>query len=72
MKVNKDRMSSTEGNKELGKAINKAFKEMMDSLKNEPSSILLYSDGDNETEDTIDDITSWLFRRRSEDGDTSN
>ena len=57
---------------ELRKAVTRAFNKVVKSLEKQPSSILVIGDADDDADDTIDDITSWLFRRRKDDGDTGD
>ena len=57
---------------ELRKAVTRAFNKVVKSLEKQPSSILVIGDAAEETENTIDEITSWLFQRRKDDGDTGD
>ena len=56
----------------ISKAVRKAIEQLIQDFKNEPTLIL---EGDNQPvdeENTLREIRAWLFRRRQENGDTSN
>ncbi|MGB2878547.1 MAG: hypothetical protein WBB97_11050 [Dehalococcoidales bacterium] len=56
----------------ISKAVCKAIEQLIQDFKNEPTLIL---EGDNQPvdeENTLREIRAWLFRRRQENGDTSN
>jgi hypothetical protein len=57
---------------DLRKIVNKAFRQLMRSLEQEPSVILESEDQGNETEPLYDEIEAWLFERRPSNGDTNN
>lgn len=58
--------------KKISKAICKAFEQMIQDLKNEPTLILEGENQPVDEENTLGEIRSWLFGRRRENGDTSN
>jgi hypothetical protein len=58
--------------KKISKAICKAFEQMIQDLKNEPTLILEGENQPVDEENTLGEISSWLFGRRRENGDTSN
>jgi hypothetical protein len=58
--------------KELRKVATRAFKKVMDSLKQEPSIIIVSGNTKDEASSSIEEITSWLFHRRYDNGSSSN
>ena len=65
MKTDKNK----KGNAELRKVATRAFKKVMDSLKDEPSVVIVSGSTDSVLDDSsIDEIVSWLFHRRDENG----
>ena len=59
--------------KKLSKAVCKAVEQLIQYLKNEPTLILeAENQPADDEENTLREIRSWLFRRRRENGDTSN
>lgn len=50
--------------KQLDRALYKAVKEFLRELEKEPSIIIESADETTEHEQQIDEILSWLFRRR--------
>jgi hypothetical protein len=57
---------------ELRKAASKAFKQVIDSIKHEPSTIIITGEPNGESEATINEITQWLFHRRQNNDSTGN
>jgi hypothetical protein len=57
---------------DLRKAVNKAFRHLMQSLEQEPSVILEGEDQGSEMEPDYKEIEAWLFKRRQGNGDTNN
>lgn len=57
---------------DLRKIVNKAFRQLMRSLEQEPSVILESEDQGNEMEPLYNEIEAWLFKRREDNGDTNN
>ena len=53
--------------RELRKAATKGLKQVMKSLKEEPSTVIVVGSETEDSEEVIKGITSWLFRRE-EDG----
>lgn len=58
--------------KRVSKAVCKAVEQVIQDLKNEPTLILEHENQPVDEENTLRDIRSWLFRRRRENGDTSD
>ena len=56
---------------ELSTAAMKGLKEVLKSLKSEPSTVIVIGSDSGESESQIHNITSWLFRRE-EDGRSNN
>ena len=54
--------------KRLRKAMTKIFKQMIHDMENAPHLILEAEEQAEENQQTIDEITSWLFRRGTENG----
>ena len=52
--------------RELRKAANKGLKQVMKSLKEEPSTVIVVGSETGESEKSISEITSWLFRRKED------
>jgi len=50
----------------LKKAVSRAFKKTVDSLKREPYPILISDNTGDGIECPINEVTSWLFRRRQD------
>ena len=57
---------------EISKAVCKAIEQLIQDLKNEPTLILEGENQPVDEESTLGEIRSWLFRRRRENGNTSN
>ena len=49
---------------DLRKAVMRAFRELEKSLREEPSTIIVTGSETGESESLINEITSWLFKRR--------
>ena len=58
--------------KDLRKTAIRAFKEIEKSLKEEPSTVIVIGSETGESESSINEITSWLFKRRQGDGSKGN
>jgi hypothetical protein len=57
---------------ELRLAVAKACKQIIQSLEQEPAVILESEDADDIPDSLSEEIEAWLFKRRSENGDTFN
>ena len=68
MERNEDRIMETR----LRKAVRKAFKQLFHDLENAPKLIFEVEEQAEESEQTINEITSWLFEGRHEDGYSDN
>ena len=66
----KDKQGYTDA--ELRKAFNRALKKTMDLVKMEPTVVLIADSAENETDQPLDEIATWLFRRRKDDGHSGN
>ena len=53
---------------ELRKAFNRAIKKTIALTKMEPTVVLIADSAENETDQPLDEIAAWLFRRRKDDG----
>ncbi len=53
---------------ELRKAFSRALKKTTALAKMEPTVILIADNAENETDQPLDEIAAWLFRRREDDG----
>jgi hypothetical protein len=53
---------------DLRKAVARASEKLLKALEGAPSLILESSDSDDDDEETMAEIRSWLFRRRQGDG----
>ena len=53
---------------ELRKAFNRAIKKTIALTKMEPTVVLIADSAENETNQPLDEISAWLFRRREDDG----
>ena len=62
----KDKQGYTDA--ELSKALNRAIEKAIDLAKMEPTVVLIADSAENETDQPLDEIAAWLFRRREEDG----
>jgi 1,2-phenylacetyl-CoA epoxidase catalytic subunit len=51
--------------RELRKAAERALKELEKSLKEEPSAVIVIGSETGESENLIQDITSWLFKEEN-------
>jgi len=58
--------------RELRKAAERALKELEKSVKEEPSTVIVIGSATGESESLINEITSWLFKRRQGDGSKGN
>lgn len=58
--------------RKLRKAATRALKETIALAKLEPRIILIAPSAQNETDEPIDEITAWLFKRRQDDGHSGN
>ncbi len=58
--------------RELQKAAMKIIRKMERSAKDEPSTIIICGSRTEEPERVVEEITSWLFHRRQDDGRTGN
>lgn len=58
--------------KRISRTVCKAFEQLIHDLKNEPTLILESGNQLADGENTLGDIGAWLFKRRQENGDTSN
>jgi hypothetical protein len=67
-----DNIKAEDGEEEIRKTTVRAFKKVMDSIRREPSVILMSDNVDSKSDYPINEITSWLFRRRQDNDDTSN
>ncbi len=56
----------------VSRAVCKAFEQVIRDIENEPGLILEGESQSADGEDTLKDIRSWLFGRRSENGCTDN
>ena len=56
----------------VSRTVCKAFEQLFRDLKNEPTLILEGENQPVDEENTLGEIRSWLFRRRRENGATSN
>jgi len=61
-----------DSNDDMRKAVARACKQLMHSLEQEPSVILEGEDTGDVPDSLIGEIQAWLFKRRQENGDTSN
>jgi hypothetical protein len=50
--------------RDLRKAAMRALKEVENSLKEEPSTVIVIGSETGESESSVNEITSWLFKRR--------
>ena len=57
---------------ELRKTFNRAIKKTIAMAKMEPTVVLIADSSENETDQPLDEIAAWLFRRRHEDGHSGN
>lgn len=57
---------------DLREAVNKAFRQLIRSLEQEPSVILEGEDQESGMEPLYKEIDAWLFKRRQGNGDTNN
>lgn len=58
--------------KELSRAISRAFAALVKAIENEPTVIIEGIDEDGLDQQAAGEITSWLFRRRCNDGCPDN
>ena len=54
--------------KEAKKAAMRAWKHVKKSFKEEPSTIIICGSDTEEPENVVNEITSWLFQGRQDDG----
>jgi len=57
---------------QIAKAVIKFFDQLFHDLENSPKIIFEAEEQAEENEQTINEITSWLFERRHEDGYSDN
>ncbi len=53
---------------ELRKAFSRALKKTTALVKMEPTVVLIADSAENETDQPLDEIAAWLFRRKEDDG----
>ena len=53
--------------RELKRAISRAFKRVEQMIREEPQQIIISAEGDNSSSQ-ISEIPAWLFQRREDDG----
>jgi len=53
---------------ELRRAFNRAIKKTIALATMEPKIVLIADNAENETDQPLDEIAAWLFRRREDDG----
>jgi hypothetical protein len=58
--------------KQIAKAVTKSFEQLIHDLENAPKLIFEVEEQAEENEQTINEITSWLFEGRHEDGYSDN
>ena len=58
--------------KQIAKAVTKSFEQLIHDLENAPNLIFEVEEQAEENEQTINEITSWLFEGRHEDGYSDN
>ena len=56
----------------LQRAVTRAFSNVLESIKHEPSTIIITGEPNKESDTTINDITEWLFRRRQDNGNAAH
>ena len=58
----------------MRKVVTRAWEKMLKTLESEPSRIIIEQDNtqDGLSEDTLNEIRAWLFRRRQENGNYRN
>jgi hypothetical protein len=56
---------------QMRKAVARAFRQVMDSAKGEPSVVVISDSSEGEIGCPVEEITAWLFHRREEHGNTS-
>ena len=56
----------------VAKSVTRAFKQLLHDLENAPKLIFEVEEQAEENQQTISDITSWLFQGRHEDGYSDN
>lgn len=57
---------------ELKKAAIRGLKQVVKSLKEEPSTLIVIGSETGESESSVNEIASWLFKRRQRDGSKGN
>ena len=57
---------------DLRESVNKAFRQLMRSLEQEPSVILEYDEVGDVPDSVIEEIEAWLFKRRQNNGNKNN
>ena len=57
---------------QVAKAVARFFEQLFHDLENAPKIIFEMEEQAEENEQTINEITSWLFEGRHEDGDSDN
>ncbi len=62
----KDKQGYTDA--ELRKAFSRALKKTIALAKMEPTVVLIADSAENETDQPLDEIAAWLFRRREDNG----
>ena len=58
--------------RELRKAVTRALKRAEDSIQREPRVTVMFGRSDNELACPVEEITSWLFKRRDDNGNPGN
>lgn len=66
MEISKDEL------RDLRKAVTKGLKKVIKSLKEGPSTVIVFGSETGESETSIAEITSWLFKRRQDNGNKGN
>ena len=56
----------------MQKIISRAFKTVLESIKHEPSTIIITGEPNKEADSTSEEITQWLFHRGQDNGNTAN
>ncbi len=57
---------------QMRRAVARAFRQVMDSAKGEPSVVVIGDSSEGEIGCPVEEITAWLFKRRHENVNTSN
>jgi hypothetical protein len=57
---------------DLRESVNKAFRQLMRSLEQEPSVILECDEVGDVPDSVIEEIEAWLFKRRQNNGNKNN